>query len=521
MINVEATDKMSNKTLRLVLGDQLNSNHSWFKAADDSVTYVMMEIRTETDYASHHIQKVVGIFSAMRNFSKTLELNKHQVIYMHLNDEDNLQSFEKNIQSLIAKDNFTHFEYQLPDEFRVDVVLKELCKSIEISSSVIDSEHFFTSRNELEYFFEGKKTFVMENFYRMLRKKHDVLMEGNQPLTGKWNYDSENRKKLPKNHKPTPPLVFNNNVLEVLVEIDKTDIKTIGNIDAVNFVWPINREQSLQLLDFFLAECLQLFGSFQDAMTPNEWSLYHSRLSFSMNLKMISPQEVIDKAIQEWNKRPNEIEYNQLEGFVRQIIGWREYMRGIYWLKMPEYGSMNFFNNQEKLPDWFWTGKTKMNCLKDAINQSLNFAYAHHIQRLMITGNFALLAGIHPDEIDAWYLGIYIDAIEWVEITNTRGMSQFADGGIVGTKPYVSSASYIDKMSHYCGSCFYKKEVKTGEKACPFNSLYWNFYDKNEDKLAKNPRIGMMYNVWRKMKPEAKVALLEQADYYLKKINEL
>ena len=236
---------------------------------------------------------------------------------------------------------------------------------------------------------------------------------------------------------------------------------------------------------------------------------------------MISPKEVIDRAIQEWENRKDEIEYNQLEGFVRQIIGWREYMRGIYWLKMPEFATLNFFNHTEKLPDWFWTGKTKMNCMKDAINQSLDYAYAHHIQRLMITGNFALLAGIHPDEIDAWYLGIYIDAFEWVEITNTRGMSQFADGGIVGSKPYVSSAAYIDKMSHYCGTCYYKKALKTGDKACPFNSLYWNFYDKNEDKLASNPRIGMMYNVWRKMKSEDKIALLQQADYYLKNINEL
>jgi deoxyribodipyrimidine photolyase-related protein len=521
VINVEATNNMINKTLRLVLGDQLNSNHSWFKNADESVTYVLMEIRTETDYASHHIQKVVGTFSAMRNFSKELELNNHQLIYIKLVDENNLQSFEKNIQSLIAKYNFTHFEYQFPDEYRVDVVLKNLCNSILISSAVVDSEHFFTSRTELGQFFEGKKTFVMENFYRMLRKKHNVLMEGNNPVTGKWNYDKENRKKLPKNHKPTPPLVFDNDVLEVFEEIKTTDIKTIGNIDALSFVWPVNREQSLQLLDFFLAECLPLFGSYQDAMSPNEWSLYHARISFSMNIKMLSPQEVIASAIQEWEKRPNEIEYNQLEGFVRQIIGWREYMRGIYWLKMPDYANMNFFNNHEKLPDWFWTGKTKMNCLRDSINQSLNYGYAHHIQRLMITGNFALLAGIDPDELDAWYLGIYIDAIEWVEITNTRGMSQFADGGIVGTKPYVSSASYINKMSHYCGDCFYDKEIKTGEKACPFNSLYWNFYNKNEDKLAKNPRIGMMYNVWNKMKPEAKVALLEQADYYLKKINEL
>ena len=509
------------KTLRLILGDQLNSNHSWFKTVNDSVTYVMMEVRTETDYAQHHIQKVVGIFAAMRAFAEDLLTQKHQVIYIKLKDENNLQSFAQNIQYLISKYQFTHFEYQLPDEYRVDVALKELCNTILISSVAVDSEHFFTKRNELDDFFHGKKTFLMESFYRAMRKKHNVLMQGDQPLTGQWNYDSDNRKKLPKNHKPIPPLIFNNEVSAIYEEINSTDIKTIGTIDSKHFVWPINRIQSLALLDFFATECLPLFGSYQDAMSPNEWSLYHSRISFSMNLKLISPKEVIERVTNEWLKRSHEIEYHQLEGFVRQIIGWREYMRGIYWHQMPDYATLNFFNNQEKLPQWFWTGKTKMNCLKDAINQSLHYGYAHHIQRLMITGNFALLAGVHPDEVDAWYLGIYMDAFEWVEITNTRGMSQFADGGIVGTKPYVSSASYIDKMSHYCGSCFYKKTLKIGDKACPFNSLYWNFYDRNESKLASNPRIGMMYNVWRKMKPEDKTALLEQAQYYLKNVNEL
>jgi len=520
VINAEATNKM-NKTLRLILGDQLNSNHSWFSKKEDSVTYVMMEIRTETDYVQHHVQKVVGIFAAMRSFAAELKSNGHQLIYLQLNNEKNLQSFEKNIQNLIETLQFTHFEYQLPDEFRVDETLNALCNSISITSSAVDSEHFYTTRNELGDFFQGKKMFLMENFYRAMRKKNGVLMEGDQPLTGQWNYDSDNRKKLPKDHKPNKPLVFDNNVSNILEEINKTNIKTIGAIDAENFVWPINRAQSLVLLDFFATNCLPLFGSYQDAMMPNEWSLYHSRISFSMNIKLISPKEVIDRVIEEWKHRPNQIEFHQLEGFVRQIIGWREYMRGIYWNKMPDYATLNFLNNQADLPYWYWTGKTKMNCLKDAINQSLNYGYAHHIQRLMITGNFALLAGVHPDAIDAWYLGIYMDAFEWVEITNTRGMSQFADGGIVGTKPYVSSASYIDKMSHYCGGCFYKKNIKTGDKACPFNSLYWNFYDKNESKLASNPRIGMMYNVWRKMKNEDKTALLEQADYYLNNINEL
>lgn len=509
------------KTLRLILGDQLNSNHTWFKKVDGSVTYILMEVRTETDYAWHHIQKVVGFFAAMQQFSETLKKQRHAVIYIHLNDKENLQSFEKNIDSLIKKNKITNFEYLLPDEYRLDQILKNYVETLSITHAVYDTEHFISSRDELGLFFKGKKTFVMESFYRYMRKKHDVLMEGAGPVNGQWNFDSDNRKKLPTNHKVISPFVFSNDVTEIVHQLTKTSVKTIGSIDAKSFIWPINRKQSLELLDFFMQECLPLFGTYQDAMTPHEWSLYHSRLSFSMNVKMLSPIEVIDKAIEEWRKRPIEIEFNQLEGFVRQIIGWREYMRGIYWLKMPEYASLNFFNHQNKLPDWYWTGKTKMNCLKHSIHQSLEFSYAHHIQRLMITGNFALLAGVHPDEVDAWYLGIYIDALDWVEITNTRGMSQFADGGIVGTKPYVSSATYIDKMSHYCGSCYYSKTKKTGDKACPFNSLYWNFYDQHEGKLAKNPRIGMMYNVWHKMTPTAKTALLEQAEYYLTHINEL
>ena len=435
------------KTIRLLLGDQLNSNHSWFQKSDDSITYVLMEIRSETDYATHHIQKIVGFFAAMRNFAAELKQKNHNVIYYHLNDENNLQAFDKNLNQLIEKEKFTHFEYQLPDEYRLDELLKSFCKSLSISTSVVDSEHFLSTRNELGNFFEGKKTLLMESFYHMMRKKHNILMQGDKPLTGKWNYDGDNRKKLPKDHKPTSPLVFNTDVSEIVSEIQKTDIKTIGTIDAKNFVWPTTRKQSLALLDFFVTECLALFGSYQDAMTPNEWSLYHSRISFSMNVKLISPLEVIHRAIEEWENRPEEIAYNQLEGFVRQIIGWREYMRGIYWNKMPKYATMNYFNHENKLP----------NCLKDAINQSLNYAYAHHIQRLMVTGNFALLAGVHPDEVDAWYLGIYIDAIEWVEITNTRGMSQFADGGIPSgiSTNFVRTSGFITRDFTYDPSQYY------------------------------------------------------------------
>lgn len=512
---------MADKTLRLILGDQLNYNHSWFEKTDHSVTYVMMEIRTETDYAAHHIQKTAGFFAAMRQFAHFLKSKKHHCIYLKINDKGNLQSFEANLSFLTARDHYKRFEYQLPDEYRVDLILRNFTSQLAIPFKVYDTEHFLSTREELGKFFEGSKTFLMESFYRAIRKKHRILMSGDAPMTGQWNYDQENRKKLPKNHRPPAPLVFSNDVSDIVETILQTDIKTIGLIDKTNFIWPINRDQSLELLAYFTRECLPLFGSYQDAMLPGEWSLYHSRLSFSLNTKMISPSEVIQAALAAWQEKPGRIAFNQLEGFVRQIIGWREYMRGIYWLKMPQYASLNFFNHSAKLPDWFWTGRTKMNCLKEALTQSLASAYAHHIQRLMITGNFALLAGTDPDEVDKWYLGIYIDALDWVEITNTRGMSQFADAGIVGTKPYVSSAAYIDKMSHYCGTCFYNKAKKTGHKACPFNSLYWNFYDKHESKLAHNPRIGMIYKLWHKMKPEDKTALLEQADYYLKNINSL
>ena len=510
------------KVLRLIMGDQLNINHSWFIKVEENITYVMMEIRTETDYAQHHIQKVIGFFAAMRNFAQELKEKKHQVIYFQLNDKQNLQNFAANCTALIETHQFTHFEYQLPDEFRLDEEMKLFTSNLSIPHAVVDSEHFYSSRNELKELFAGKKTYLMENFYRYMRKKHNVLIEDkDKPLNGKWNFDEDNRQKLPKDHKPIDPLLFSNNVSDIEAEIKQAKVLTIGTVDSQAFLWPINRAQSLELLDYFTQYCLPLFGTFQDAMAPNEWSLYHSRLSFSMNIKLITPKEVVDKAIEAYVKNPDKIEFHQLEGFVRQIIGWREYMRGIYWLKMPDYASLNYFDHSAKLPEWFWTGKTKMNCLKNAIGQSLEFAYAHHIQRLMITGNFALLAGVHPDEVDAWYLGIYIDAIEWVEITNTRGMSQFADGGIVGTKPYVSSASYIHKMSSYCTGCYYDKAKKTGEKSCPFNSLYWNFYDRNEAKLAKNPRIGMMYNVWRRMEPNQKAELLQQAAYYLTHINKL
>lgn len=510
------------KIFRLVLGDQLNCHHSWFKEVDDSVRYVLMEIRTETDYAKHHIQKVLGFFAAMRQFALELQSKGHSVTYIRLSDAKNLQDFSANLHQLIIQEKIEQFEYQLPDEYRVDEHLKAFCNQLTIPYNVYDTEHFYTTRQSLAQFFEGKKTYLMESFYRHMRLKHRVLITSdNQPLHGKWNFDASNRKKLPEGHLPIEPLVFNNDVSQIEAELASAGVKTIGSVNSQQFIWPVSRTQALQLMHFFAKHCLLHFGSFQDAMLANVWSLYHSRLSFAINVKLISPSEVIEAAINAYQQNPETIAFHQLEGFIRQIIGWREYMRGIYWMKMPDYAELNYFEHRASLPQWYWTSNTRMHCLRQCISQSLEHAYAHHIQRLMVTGNFALLAGVHPDEVDAWYLGIYIDALQWVEITNTRGMSQFADGGIVGTKPYVSSASYINKMSNYCSGCYYDKDAKVGEKACPFNSLFWNFYHQHRTKLQSNPRVSMMYSVWDKMQSAERTAILNQAAYYLEHIDRL
>lgn len=507
------------KTLRLILGDQLNSHHSWFKEKNKDKWYVMMEIRQETDYVKHHIQKVLAFFKAMRNFADLLKNQGHRVVYLELDHPENQQDLVKNLNWIIKQENIELFEYQFPDEYRLDKQLSDFCLQSGVQAWAYETEHFLTDRDFLGNFFKGKKTYLMESFYREMRKKYYILMDGKEPLTGKWNYDQENRNKFKDPLLLVPNKSHFKDVTELIQMIQRHGIQTIGSVDGNHFDWPVSREESLELLDHFCHHLLPYFGMYQDAMYSGDPFLFHSRLSFSLNTKMISPLEVVQKVEKYWFEHQDSIGIAQAEGFIRQIIGWREYMRGVYWAKMPEYAQMNFFGHDRKLPDFFWTGKTKMNCMKQAIGQSLDKAYAHHIQRLMVTGNFALLAGIDPDEVDAWYLGIYIDAIEWVEITNTRGMSQFADGGIVGTKPYVSSANYIDKMSDYCGSCFYDKQKKTGHKACPFNSLYWHFYDRNEDKLGKNPRIGMMYRTLAKMKDKKEI--LEQAESYLANLEDL
>jgi deoxyribodipyrimidine photolyase-related protein len=499
------------KTLRLILGDQLNVSHSWLDQVDDDHIYLMAEMRQETDYVKHHIQKVVGFFQSMRNFSNALQDKGHHVEYFKIGDQNNPQNLPDLIEQAISEHKIEKFEYQWPDEYRLDQQLQEICESTSIPSEAFDTEHFYTSRDELKNHFEGKKQLLMESFYRMMRKKHNILMENDQPEGGKWNFDQSNRKKW--NGSPSIPkeLSFDTDVTELLEEIKSAKINTFGNIDSKNFPWPTSHQECKELLDFFYSKLLVYFGDYQDALHTQEKFLFHSRLSFAMNSKMLSPKEVIDTVVDYYYENRDDIDISQVEGFIRQILGWREYMRGVYWKEMPDYAKLNKLENHNPLPDFFWTGKTKMNCLHQAISQSLDDAYAHHIQRLMVIGNYALLTQVNPDEVDAWYLGVYIDAIEWVEITNTRGMSQFADGGLVATKPYVSSANYINKMGNYCKECAYSHTVKSGENSCPFNSLYWNFLEEKKAHFKNNQRMSMMMSLLEKKSKEELNEIQERA----------
>jgi deoxyribodipyrimidine photolyase-related protein len=509
------------KKLRLILGDQLNADHSWYREDDKNCIYLLMEMRQETDYVRHHIQKLLGVLTAMRRFAAFLRSRNKRVLYINLEDPENMQQLDDNLLHVMKQHEIGRFEYQLPDEYRLDNQLKDFCTRISMPHQACDTEHFLTGREELGELFREKKRFLMESFYRRMRKRYDFLMEQGKPKGGKWNFDRENRSGWKKGFQLPEPLLFANDCSAVHRGIRKSGVDFFGSVEPQDFPWPVDRGQALSLLEHFVGQLLPLFGTYQDAMTAHSWSLYHSRLSFALNIKLLHPLQVVQRALEEWEKRKGEISLPQIEGFIRQIMGWREYMRGVYWAAMPDFASCNFFEHSRPLPGYFWTGNTKMHCMSAAIEQSLKWAYAHHIQRLMITGNFALLAGLDVDEVDRWYLGIYIDAIQWVEITNTRGMSQFADGGLVATKPYAGSASYIHRMSDYCEHCHYDYRKRHGQKSCPFNSLYWHFFHRHREKLRGNPRLGITYKNLDRMDGEERGLILQQAEQYLDHLEEL
>jgi deoxyribodipyrimidine photolyase-related protein len=517
-------------TLRLILGDQLNAGHSWFKENQSNTLYLMAELKQEATYTKHHKQKIAVFFAAMEQFSQALTQAGHQVLHLTLDDTKAFKDLPTLLKHLCDHHQIKQFEYQLPDEYRLRQQLEQVCNDLVISSQSWESEHFFLADSEINNYFTKGKRHRLESFYRKMRKRFNVLIEDDAPTGGEWNYDQNNRNKLkPADLAEIPaPLLFTNNISEILKRIERHGIKTIGQASD-EVLWPVNRKQATELLDFFCQTCLPKFGKFQDSMTgklslfdeDRGWSLYHSRISFALNCKILSPKHVIDTALSSYQKSDGKIDISQVEGFVRQIIGWREFVRGIYWANMPDYAQLNTLSAARKLPAWFWNAETDMNCLHHAIKQSLEFSYAHHIQRLMVTGNFCLLTGIDPDQVDDWYLGIYIDAIEWVEMPNTRGMSQFADGGIVGSKAYAASGNYIKKMSDYCGDCAYKVTEIDQENACPLNSLYWHFMQAQQAKMGSNPRTKMVYSNWLKKSDSQRDSILNKAQYYLDNIETL
>ncbi len=505
--------------LRLILGDQLNARHSWWRERRDDVVYVLMEVRSETDYVRHHAQKVLGIFAAMRRFGEALARAGHRVEYLRIGDPRNRQGFDANLTWLIEQVGATRLERMEADEWRVEQALLEAFAASGLPHAVVGAEHFLLERDEAAARF-AKKVPRMEFFYRDLRRRHHILLEPDgQPRGGHWNYDVENRAKWPGDP-PAPAWPWRRHDLRALwAEIESAGVRTMGEPSAEAFGWPLSRREAQAWLADFITHRLPHFGRFQDAISGQSATLFHAGLSFALNTKMLHPREVIDAAIAAFED--GHADLAATEGFVRQILGWREYVRGIYWARMPGYASLNALDARRPLPAWYWTADTDMACLSSAIGQSLALGYAHHIQRLMVTGNFALLAGCDPDEVDRWYLGIYIDAFEWVELPNTRGMSQFADGGLVGSKPYSGSAAYLHRQSDHCKGCHYRHALRHGERACPFNSLYWHFHLRHRAAFGRNPRLAMVYRNWDRMDAAERAATLAQAEQYLARLDTL
>ncbi len=500
-------------TLRLILGDQLNPAHSWHQQVSGDVVHVLMEVRQETDHVRHHAQKILAIFAAMRAFAEQLKAQGHRVRYVAIDHPSNRQSITDNLDALIAHHGATHVAYQAPDEWRLDQILGQWAQERRaqgLGVEVVDTEHFLSTRDEAASVFKGRKQWLMEHFYRHMRRRHHILLQADgQPAGHRWNHDADNRKAW--RGQPPEPADWRtpHDHRELWRTIEASGAAHFGDPRADRLPWPLTAEEARQHLHAFIEQALPHFGDFQDALSHRAHRLFHSLLSFALNVKMLHPREVIDAAQQAWldGRAP----LAAVEGFIRQILGWREYVRGIYWAHMPGYDGRNHFGHDLPLPEWFWTGQTRMACMASAIGQSLSDAHAHHIQRLMVIGNFSLLAGLDPRALHHWYLGVYIDAFEWVELPNTLGMSQFADGGLLATKPYVASAAYLSRMGDHCAHCPHDRKARLGDGACPFNALYWDFHLRHERLLRGNPRIGMVHRQLDQMPEATKQDIREQA----------
>ncbi|MDJ0612683.1 MAG: cryptochrome/photolyase family protein [Rhizobiaceae bacterium] len=501
-------------TLVLLLGDQLSKNLSSLRKANKAEDRVLMcEVMEEATYVKHHKKKIAFLFSAMRHFAEDLREEGWQVNYVKLDDPNNTGSFTGEVERAVSAWKPDKLLLTEPAEWRVRQMVDGWSEAFSLPVSVLPDDRFIADHEEFNSWANGRKQLRMEYFYREMRRKTGLLMNGPEPEGGKWNYDSENRKPAKADLFMPEPKQFKPDAItqEVLNLVEIRFGNHFGDLEP--FWFAVTAEQAQVSLDHFLYAALPSFGDYQDAMLVGEKFLYHSLLSAYINAGLLDPLDVCRRVETEYRK--GRVPLNAAEGFIRQIIGWREYVRGIYWLKMPDYVRENFFAASRKLPQFYWTGETDMKCLSEAITQTKEEAYAHHIQRLMVTGNFAMLAGVDPHEVHEWYLAVYADAYEWVELPNTLGMSQFGDGGLLGSKPYAASGNYINKMSDYCKHCRFDVKQKTGEDACPFNALYWDFLVRNQNKLANNPRLGQVYRTWNKMDKAKRDEYLASANTFL------
>lgn len=497
-----------------ILGDQLSHSLNVLEEADPLRDRILMvEVGDETSYVRHHKQKLVLVLAAMRHFAAELADRGFSVEYVKLDDPDNLHSFEQEVQRGVDRLKAERVRVTQPGEWRVLQMFERLEGVLGIPFEVVEDKRFLCSLSEFAKWAKGRRQYRMEFFYREMRRRSGWLMNGDEPAGGEWNYDRENRKPLPADVSLPERIGFEPDVCtrEVMNLVEERFSDHFGELEP--FRWAVSARQAEEAMTDFIEQALPYFGDYQDAMTERSPFVFHSLISTYLNLGLLLPEQVCTAAIHAYEK--GKAPLAAVEGFVRQIIGWREFVRGLYWLEMPDYAESNFLQAKRPLPQFYWDAKTDLNCLHNAIEDTRKNAYAHHIQRLMVTGNFALLAGIEPKAVEEWYLLVYADAFEWVELPNTHGMALHADGGLLGSKPYAASGAYIDRMSDYCKGCAFSPKKKLGEGACPFNYLYWDFLMRNEERLRKNPRMGMPYRNLDRMDAERKKAIQEQAGKFL------
>lgn len=496
----------------VVLGDQLNRDASVWDGFDASCDRAWMaEVAEESTHVCSSLQRSAVFLAAMRHFAHDLQRDGVPLHYRKLDDVGNLGSLGAELRAALTVLKPERVIVTQPGEWRVQRLLEAACTAEAVPLEVREDRHFLCSRTEFAWHAKGRKQLRLEYFYREMRQRHNLLMDGDTPCGGIWNYDADNREAFTADGPCTvpPPARFEADVItqEILALVQSRFAEHPGRL--ASFGWPVTRAQALQALERFVTERLERFGRYQDAMWTGEPWLYHSHLSAALNLKLLDPREAITAV--ETAYRTGRVSLGAAEGFIRQVLGWREYVRGIYWLKMPQYLEGNALDAHEPLPAFYWNGRCEMRCLREVIGQTLEQGYAHHIQRLMVTGLYALMLGVAPKELHGWYLAVYVDAVEWVELPNVIGMSQYADGGLLASKPYVASGKYIDRMSNYCAGCRFDPKKAAGDDACPFTTLYWDFLARHEARLAKNPRMVMQVKNLARLTPAQREAIAMRA----------